>query len=241
MRTFVAPVLAGGVILTAILSGTLALARPHKRAKPAPVVAPAPAPEPVQEAPSVPAATSAPPPSSTPAPVVEALPPKPARSSVDVDALVTEYGAIRDELFRSRAKAAVVGEALLKTRLEVTFKYEAGRAWPLRKVTLRLDDRPVYGAESVTGTDALKVFETVAAAGQHVLTARVEAVGTGEERISYAAESSFGIDLADGKLTRVELAFDENGSGPAPLAKKREGSFDVRIKANVKSLKQDGK
>ena len=90
MRTFVAPVLAGGVILTAILSGTLALARPHKRAKPAPVVAPAPAPEPVQEAPSVPAATSAPPPSSTPAPVVEALPPKPARSSVDVDALVTE-------------------------------------------------------------------------------------------------------------------------------------------------------
>ena len=231
MHRYVATVFTSGVLL----SGAVALGKPHKKPKPAPVVAPVPAPEPVAEPPVV----VAPAPAPAPATVVEPPPPKPTRPSVDVDALVTEYGAIRDELFRSRAKASVVGEALLKTKLEVTFRYEAGRAWPLRKVTLRLDDRPVYGAESVNGTDALKVFETVAAAGQHVITARVEAVGTGEDRISYTTESSFGIDLADGKLTRVELSVDENGSGPASLAKKREGSFDVRVRANVKSLRHE--
>ncbi|MEO6952731.1 MAG: hypothetical protein ABI321_13050 [Polyangia bacterium] len=236
MRRFVATVFTSGALLSGMVGG--ALARPHKKPKPkpAPVAAPAPVatPAPEQEA-AVPAPAPAPP------TMAETPPPKPTRSTVDVDALVTEYSAIRDELFRSRAKTAVIGEALLKTKLEVTFKYEAGRAWPLRKVTLRLDDRPVYAAESVNGTDAQKVFETVAAAGQHVITARVEAVGTGEDRITYTTESSFGIDLADGKLTRVELAVDETGSGPASLAKKHEGSFDVRWKANVKSQKQDSK
>src|SRR5262245_33157760 len=118
----------------------------------------------------------------------------------------------------------------------VTFRYEAGRAWPLKKLTLRLDDRPVFTADSVNGSEPQKVFETVAAPGRHVLTARVEAAGTGEDRITYTTENSFGIDLADGKLTRVELTIDESGSGPGPLAKRKAGSFDVQVKANVKSL-----
>jgi hypothetical protein len=150
--------------------------------------------------------------------------------------LVTEYSAIRDELFRSRAKAAVLGEALFKTKLEVNFRYAAGRAWPLKKVSLRLDERPVYSGESANGDTAQKIFETVAAPGRHVLTARVEASGVGEDRVSYATEDSFGFEIADDKVTRVELTVDETGSGAGPFAKKKEGTFDVRIKANVKSL-----
>jgi len=87
----------------------------------------------------------------------------------------------------------------------------------------------------------MKVFETVAAPGRHVLTVRVEASGTGEDRISYATENTFGFDLADGKLTRIELTIDENGSGAGPFVKKKEGSFDLRIKANVKSLEIEKK
>ena len=108
-------------------------------------------------------------------------------------------------------------------------------------MTLKLDERPVYAGESVNGTEPQKVFETVAAAGRHTLTARVEATGVGEDRISYSTEDSFGIDIADGKLTRVELTVDESGSGPEPLSKKKAGSFDVRVTAKVKSLEIEKK
>ncbi len=220
--------------------------RPHGSQPVAPATPPSvPSPPALSNEPEPMAAPAAPAPSvSTPAPAApapyEAQPVK-TKSAVELDGLVNEYSAIRDELFRSRAKAAVLGEALLKTSLEVSFRYEAGRAWPLRKLMLRLDERPVFSADSVTGTDMTKVFETVAAPGRHVLTVRVEANGTGEDRISYATENAFGFDIADGKITRVEINLDEVGSGPATIAKKKEGSFDLRVKANVKSITPEKK
>lgn len=211
-------------------------ATPPQVASP-PALANEPEPMPVpKEAP--PAAAPAAP---APTPPPEPPPPPKTKSTVELDALVNEYGAIRDELFRSRAKAAVLGEALLKTQLVVMFRYEAGRAWPLKKITLKLDERPVYSGDSVNGSDWAKIFETTAAAGRHVLTVRIEANGVGEDRISYATEDSFGFDLADNKLSRVELVVDETGSGPAPLAKKKQGSFDVRVSAKVKALELEKK
>ncbi len=238
------------LILACAAVPTAAGARPVKRHGSRPS-APTPPPTP-PSVPSPPAMVNEPDPAAapaTPAPAAQTPspppPPEPApvrtKSAVEVDSLVAEYSAIRDELFRSRAKAAVLGEALLKTQLLVTFRYEAGRAWPLKKITLRLDERPVYSADSVTGNEAQKIFETVAAPGRHVLTARVEASGTGEERISYATENSFGFDLSDGKLTRVELDVDETGSGAGPFVKKKEGSFDLRVRANVKSMELEKK
>jgi len=251
-RRTIASFIATGVAVSVSMSlCAAAIAKPHRKPRPAPTTPSAPAtppsvasppalsnePEPTP-APSTPA--PAPVASPTPAPV-EPPPAAKSKSSVELETLVTEYTAIRDELFRSRAKGAVLGDALLKTQLVVTFRYEAGRAWPLKKVTLKLDERPVYSGESVNGTDPQKVFETVAAAGRHVLTARVEATGVGEDRISYSTEDSFGIDIADGKLTRVEVTVDESGSGPEPLSKKKAGSFDVRVTAKVKSLEIEKK
>lgn len=217
-----------------------ASAKPRRRhpgsSSPGPSTPTTPTPPALSEQPEPEPATPAP----APAPAQPA-PTPPPKSSVDLDALVNEYGAIRDELFRSRAKAAVLAEALFKTKIEVSFRYEAGRAWPLKKVSLRLDERPVYSADQAGGSEPQKIFETVAAPGRHVLTARVEASGVGEDRVTYATEDSFGFEIADDKITRVELTVDENGSGAAPFAKKKEGSFDLRIKADVKSVKVEKK
>ncbi len=221
-------------------------ARPVKRharpSTPPPPATPPSVPSPpalANEPEPTPAATpAAPAPTAPPAPEA---PPARTKSSVELDALVAEYGSIRDELFRSRAKAAVLGEALLKTQVVVTFRYEAGRAWPLKKLTLRLDERPVFSADSVAGNEPQKIFETIATPGRHSLTARVEASGTGEDRIGYSTENTFSFDLADGRLTKVELVVDENGSGAGPFVKKKEGSFDLRVKANVKSVELEKK
>jgi hypothetical protein len=226
------------VIVTAAWSG-VASARPRKKhiaTTPSTATPNTPALSDQPEPETPPATLAAPAATPAPAPVAPTPSPQPSKSSVELDGLVTEYSAIRDELFRSRAKAAVLGEALFKTKLEVNFKYAAGRAWPLKKVSLRLDERPVYSGESANGDTPQKIFETVAAPGRHVLTARVEASGVGEDRVSYATEDSFGFEIADDKVTRVDLTVDETGSGAGPFEKKKEGTFDLRIKANVKSL-----
>jgi hypothetical protein len=203
---------------------------PEPAPEPAPAAAPAPPPEPA------PVATPAPPPA--PPPPVEKPPEKP---SADLEALNAEYLAIRDELFRSRAKAELIGSALFKTRMVATFRYRAGRAWPLRKVTLRLDDQPVYSADAPNAEEAVRVYEGFTVPGKHTLVLRVECSAQGETRVAYGAEGTFVIDVPDGKQSRVAFDVDETGDGPQPLAKKHAGEFSVHLHADVKVLEKDAK
>jgi len=219
-----------------------------------PANSPAPA-EPAPEAqngnaPAPDAATHDQPPPA-PAPAAPTAPPAPSAPTaakgdkppaVDLESLNNEYNALRDELFRSRAKAELLGAALFKTRLVATFQYKAQRAWPLKKVTLRLDDQPVYSADAPSASDdPVKIYEGTLAPGRHALTVRVECGAVGESRLGYATEDTFQLDAADGKQARIELTVDEVGDGPQPLAKKKAGDVDVRVKARVRSLELDAK
>jgi hypothetical protein len=212
---------------------------PAAPASPAPSPAPEPAPAaatPAPAAPEPPAAPTPPPPPSTPPPAA----PISSSAKIDLDGLNAEYNALRDELFRTRAKVELLGAALYKTKLAVSFVYKAQRAWPLKKVTLRLDDQPVAVVDSPNASDPLKLYEGFAAPGRHTLTVRVEANAQGESRLAYATESALQFDIEDGKLAKVELTADESGDGPQPLARKKEGTFDVRLVARVKSVKLEG-
>ena len=64
---------------------------------------------------------------------------------------------------------------------------------------------------------------------------RVEASGAGDPQAAYATEGLFAIEVPDGRQTRVQITVDETGDGPQALAKKKQGTFDVRIKAAVKT------
>ena len=50
---------------------------------------------------------------------------------------------------------------------------------------------------------------------------------------SYAAEGTFTVETTTGKETRVQLSVDESGDGPQYLARKKTGTFDVRVRADV--------
>jgi type IV secretory pathway VirB10-like protein len=197
----------------------------------APKEEPPPPPPPVAETPPAPA----PPPKEEP-------PPKPDKVSIDLEALSNEYHQLRDELFRSRAKAEMVGKSLYKTRLVATFQYRAQRAWPLKKVTLKLDDQPVADQDSPNASDdPIKIFEGFVAPGRHRLSLRVECGATGDPNQSYTAEGAFVVETVDGKQARVKLSVDETGDGPQALAKNKSGSFDVRVRGDVATLKLDEK
>lgn len=197
------------------------------------------------EKPPEPPVPPAPPPTPAPPPVVVEKPPveKPAEAQarVDLEALAGEYHALRDELFKSRAKVEMLGAALYKTRMVTMFQYKAQRAWPLKKVMLRLDDQPVYSADAPQADEPIKLWEGFAAAGRHAVTVRVECGAQGDSRLSYSAESTFVFDIDDNRRSKIELTVDESGDGPQPIAKKKEGVFDVQIKAKVRNLKPETK
>ena len=135
----------------------------------------------------------------------------------------------------------LLGSALFKTRMVAQFQYKAQRAWPLKKVTLRLDNQPVYSADSPQADEPIKIFDGTAAPGRHTVAVRVECGATGSSRLGYSTEDSFAFDVADGKQARVELMVDENGDGPQPLEAKKAGSFDLRVHARVRSLELGAK
>jgi len=239
-------VLAVGLVWLCCAGVAEAKAKPKgKKPPPAVPAAPPPAPTPPPPAPTAPepiaatpppAPTPPPPPAPTPPPIVAASGPK-----VDLEALNTEYNALRDDLFRSRAKAELLGAALYKTKLLAVFQYGAQRAWPLKKVTLRLDDAPVFTADNPAAADPIKLYEGFTVPGRHTLTVRLECGATGDSRLAYTSEDSFTFDVEDGRQARIELSADESGDGPQPLAKKKEGTFDVRLMARVRNLKLDQK
>jgi len=162
----------------------------------------------------------------------------PPKATVDLDTLNNEYNQLRDELFRSRAKAHLLGDALFKTKIVATFQYKAQRAWPIKKVTLKIDDQPVFTADSPATQDPLKLYDGFAAPGRHTLAVRIECGATGEDRVAYGAEGTFVVDVAENKQSNVAFVVDETGDGPTKIAKKREGTFDVRVRADLETVER---
>jgi hypothetical protein len=207
---------------------------------PAPAAEPAPAAAPTPAAPAPAAPVAAPAPEPPPPPPVEKE--RPTAAQVDLEAIASEYHALRDELFRSRTKAEMLGTALFKTRLVATFQYKAQRAWPIKKVSLRLDEQPVADKDAPDAVnDPIRLFEGFVAPGRHKIALRVECGAAGDPHVAYAAEGDFVVEAVDGKQARVRLSVDETGDGPQSIAKKKEGTFDVRVRADVDQLKLDEK
>ncbi|MCA1663222.1 MAG: hypothetical protein LC659_02935, partial [Myxococcales bacterium] len=84
-----------------------------------------------------------------------------------------------------------------KTKIVATFQYKAQRAWPIKKVTLKIDDQPVFTVDSPAVQDPLKLYDGFAAPGKHTLAVRVECGATGEDRVGYGAEGTFVVDVAE--------------------------------------------
>ena len=105
-----------------------------------------------------------------------------------------------------------------------------------------LDDQPVADQDAPNASDdPIKIFEGFVAPGRHKISLRVECGATGDANQSYSAESSFIVEAVDGKQARVKWSVDETGDGPQSLAKKKEGTFDVRLRGDVAMLKLDEK
>jgi hypothetical protein len=133
-----------------------------------------------------------------------------------VEALRAQYEALKDELFRSRARRETLEGALLSTQLLPVLRWEGGRHHTVTRAEVRLDGVRLW--ESTDGLVADKPVDLAAKSappGPHILAVRVEVRSRDDAKLGYLSDQSFTVVLPEGKKTRVVITADESGSAPS--------------------------
>ena len=213
-------------------------ARPKKPAKPA-----APAPDTTPAADATPAADTtpapaAPAPDATPPP---APPPAPAEKPADVpdvDSLRQEYLGMRDELFKSRARANAVASQLYSTRIQVKLTYTTGRYYNPAKSSIRLDGANIYedASGAIAGDDGVR-FDGYVAPGRHTLTFHIEATGKDDDSFTSSTESQIVVKAVAGKDLIVAAKAKDSGDIAFAWKKEEKGSYGLGIDVAVSTAK----
>ena len=202
-----------------------ARAAKSKRPPPAPIIEPAPGPDEEVTSPDD-AATAAPapaPPPATPSPSPAPAAAETADSetntqdaALDPEALRARYDALRDQVFRSRARRETMENALFSTKVAFEVRWEANRRYRLDKAEVRLDGTRIWDAtERPITEDPIQLAERAVAPGRHVLTIRLEVHSRDKLEMGYTSEQNFHVNLPEGKASRVRISVDEDGNLPS--------------------------
>ncbi|MBA3503850.1 MAG: hypothetical protein M4D80_06295 [Myxococcota bacterium] len=222
---------------------------------PAPEPAPTPTPEPAKGSgsaaptppsptPQTPAVGSGSAAGSAETKVTKEDPPetKPSGNEPDVDTLRQEYLSLRDELFKSRARANAVASQLYSTRIQIKLTYTSGRFYNPAKSQIRLDGASVYdNASGAIATDDGIRFEGFVAPGRHVITFRVEATGKDDDSFVSTTENSIVVKAVANKDLIVAAKAKDSGDIAYEWKRKEKGSYGLGIDVSVKTAAREGK
>ncbi|HXU62838.1 MAG TPA: hypothetical protein VN962_14105 [Polyangia bacterium] len=146
--------------------------------------------------------------------------PPPAPPVVDLAKLRAEYDKLRDELFRARARAALVEQGIYPSKLGATLRWKGAPDFLLHRAEIRLDGNVVWDSgEKPLVDDLIKVSERPIKPGPHSLTVRIEVrPGKKGERehadLGYESEQTFVVNVPDGQTTTVMFTGDDDGDLP---------------------------
>lgn len=202
-----------------------------KPADPAPAIAPAVAPGATGGGASGGAGSD-----SAPRPADE--PARPSSDAPDVDSLRQEYLSLRDELFRSRARANAVASQLYSTRIQVKLTYTTGRYYNPARSSIRLDGANVYedATGAIAGDDGVR-FDGYIAPGRHLITFRVEATGKDDDSFTSTTESQIVVKAVAGKDLLVAARARDSGDIAYQWKRSEHGSYGLGIDVSVKTAK----
>jgi len=220
--------------------------RSEEAAPPAPAsVEPAPSGSATTPPAAAPATDAAPlaitPSASEPQPPAAAPAAEPAKEKAEDEAAAQEAQAVREELstvmdslVSARARAALLGKSLFKTRVRVQLVNDAADDQLLGKVALSLDGNPIYRGEgSGLDPEGAKLFEGYAAPGPHVLTVEIEQRAREDDAYRYSQTSSLRFVVPRGTLTDLKLVLDDDSDIAEDFADDDEGEYDVRLRLEV--------
>ena len=199
----------------------------------------APAATPPSTAPATPAigtgSAAPPPPPATPTTTDQPAP----QDEADVDALRQEYLSLRDELFKSRARANAVASQLYSTRITIKFAWTSGRYYGVNKASVRLDGATVYeDAGGAIATDDGVRFDGYVAPGRHLVTFHVDATGKDDDTFTSSTESQVVVKAVAGKDLIVAAKAHDSGDIAYQWKRTEHGTYGLGIDVGVKSVAQ---
>jgi hypothetical protein len=165
-------------------------------------------------------------------------PPEKPGDGTDVDSLRQEYLSLRDELFKSRARANAVASQLYSTRIQVKLTYTTGRYYNPAKSSIRLDGANVYedATGAIAGDDGVR-FDGYIAPGRHLITFRVEATGKDDDSFTSITESQIVVKAVAGKDLLVAAKAKDSGDIAYEWKRAEKGSYGLGIDVSVKTAK----
>ena len=168
----------------------------------------------------------------------EPEPEKPAADAGDVDSLRQEYLSLRDELFKSRARANAVASQLYSTRIQVKLTYTTARFYNPAKASIRLDGASVYedATGAIAGDDGIR-FDGYVAPGRHLITFRVEATGKDDDSFTSTTESQIVVKAIAGKNLIVAAKARDSGDIAYEWKRSEHGSYGLGIDVAVQAAK----
>jgi len=192
---------------------------------------------PPQTAPATPAAGAG---SAAPPPDTKAASDQPApKDEPDVDSLRQEYLSLRDELFKSRARANAVASQLYSTRIQIKFAWTSARYYGVSKASIRLDGATVYeDASGAIGNDDGIRFDGYVAPGRHLVTFHVDATGKDDDTFTSSTESQIVVKATAGKDLMVAAKGKDSGDIAYEWKRKERGSYGLGIDVAVKTVAQ---
>jgi hypothetical protein len=161
-----------------------------------------------------------------------------ASDAPDVDSLRQEYLSLRDELFKSRARANAVASQLYSTRIQIKLTYTTGRYYSPAKSSIRLDGASVYedASGAIAGDDGIR-FDGYVAPGRHLITFHVEATGKDDDSFTSSTESQIVVKAVAGKDLLVAAKAKDTGDIAYEWKRSEHGSYGLGIDVAVKTAK----
>lgn len=158
----------------------------------------------------------------------------PESDEIDLEALRKEYMALRDQLFRSRARAAAVGDSMYSSKIVVRLHYGSGRFYTVSRATIRLDGANIFDdIEGAVAADKAPRFEGFVAPGRHVVGVRIEAAGKDDDRFTSVIDNSFVVEAVAGKDLIVDITAADDGDLPYKWQRKQRGSYRLHLDVDV--------
>ncbi|HLU68339.1 MAG TPA: hypothetical protein VKZ63_18775 [Kofleriaceae bacterium] len=171
----------------------------------------------------------------------EAAEPPAGGDAVDVDALRRRYLELRDQLFRSRARAAAVASTLYSSKLRLHLHHASGRFYTINRATIRLDGASVFDdTQGAVSKDKAARWDGFVAPGRHLVTVRIEATGKDDQRFTTSLESSFVVQAPAGKDVVVTCTAEDDGDMAYRWQREEKGNYKLRLDVDVSTHKREG-
>lgn len=238
MRRTIAVLLASAPVIPMLSSGVLAAPKGKKpvpsasvsaSAEPTASVTATATPTAIGSAPAVassPVSPLTPRPDETP-PVKAAASAKPAAS---YDELMAEIAALR-------ARVSMVGNAVWKSRMKVTFRMRGSHA-KIAWANLALDGARVWSApKGFAAEDDAAIYEGGVAPGPHALTLEIERRDDRDETFRTIEKTTVTVVVPNGKTLEVESRLEDDSSMGGDFPSGESGKYDLTLKIKAKASK----